>query len=161
MFQIGGRCSTLAEAKELYEELIASGAARDKFGEMIDLQGGDSAVIEDPALLPRARHTIEVLSPKKGYVNAIQCEDVGTACVVLGGGREKKEDLVDPGVGIVLHKKISDRVAASDALCTIYYNDETRMAQARKLLQQSYTIGDAMPEPGRLVRRVISRQTSA
>jgi pyrimidine-nucleoside phosphorylase len=161
MFQIGGRCSTLAEAKELYEELIVSGAARDKFGEMIDLQGGDSAVIEDPALLPRARHTIEVLSPKKGYVNAIQCEDVGTACVVLGGGREKKEDLVDPSVGIVLHKKVSDRVAASDALCTIYYNDETRMAQARKLLQQSYTIGDAMPAPGKLVRRVISRQTSA
>jgi pyrimidine-nucleoside phosphorylase len=161
MFQVGGRCGTLAEAKELYEELIASGAARDKFREMIELQGGDSAVIEDPALLPRARHTIEVLSPGKGYVNAIQCEDVGTASVVLGGGREKKEDLVDPAVGIVLHKKVSDRVAASDALCTIYYNDETRMAQARKLLQQSYTIGDAMPAPGRLVRRVISRPSSA
>lgn len=160
MFQVGGRTSTLAEAKELYDELIGSGKALDTFRQMIELQGGDPSVADDTAMLPHAKHSLEVVSLTSGYVNAIQCEAVGTACVVLGGGREKKEDSVDSAVGIVLHKKVSDRVAARDALCTIYYNDETRMAQARKLLQQSYTIGDAMPAPGKLVRRVLTSSAS-
>jgi pyrimidine-nucleoside phosphorylase len=155
MFVLGGRCGDLAGARSLYEELIQSGSALAKFGEMIELQGGDPEVIEDPAILPRAKHSIEVRSPARGYVGAIQCEAVGTACVVLGGGREKKEDAIDPAVGIVIHKKVSDRVVAGDALCTIHYNDESRMMRARQLLQQSYSIGDSMPSPRKLIHRVI------
>ncbi len=155
MFVLGGRCGDLVAARSLYEELIQSGSALAKFREMIELQGGDPEVIEDPAILPRAKHSVEVRSPARGYVGAIQCEAVGTACVVLGGGREKKEDAIDPAVGIVLHKKVSDRVAAGDALCTIYYNEDSRMAAARQLLQQSYSITDAMPSPRKLIHRVI------
>ncbi|HKQ88264.1 MAG TPA: thymidine phosphorylase [Candidatus Acidoferrales bacterium] len=155
MFVLGGRCQDLAGARALYEDLIQSGKALAKFREMIELQGGDTEVIEDPSILPRAKHSVEVRSPASGYVNVIQCEAVGTACVVLGGGREKKEDAVDPAVGIVLHKKVSDRVAAGDALCTIHYNDESRMARARQLLRQSFSIGDSMPAPRKLIHRVI------
>ena len=155
MFVLGGGCGDLTAARALYEDLIQSGKALAKFSQMIELQGGDPEVVEDAALLPRARYSVEVRSPATGYVGAIQCEKVGTAGVVLGGGREKKEDAIDPAVGIVLHKKVSDRVAAGDALCTIHYNDDSRMTAAKQLLQQSFTIGDSMPAPRKLIHRVI------
>lgn len=161
MFVLGGRERELAAAKSLYERLIESGDAFRKFRQMVELQGGDVDAIEDTSLLPHAKHSIEVLSQASGYVEKIESEAVGTACVVLGGGREKKENSVDPAVGIVLHKKVSDRVAARDALCTVYYNDEARMARAKHLLQESYSIGDAMPLPGRLIRRVIGPQAAS
>ncbi len=156
MFQLGGRCGTIGDAKQLAEQLLQSGQALEKFRRMVELQGGDTSVIDDPQRLPRARHSLNVTSPRNGYVGAIDCEMVGTACVVLGGGREKKEDSIDPSVGIVLHKKVSDAVAAGEALCTVHYNSETRAGDAKKLLQQSYRIADAPPEPRRLIHRVIT-----
>jgi thymidine phosphorylase len=97
-------------------------------------------------------------SPKGGYLTAVQCEHVGTACVILGGGRERKEDSVDPAVGIVLHKKVGDAVAAGEPLATIHYNAETRAARARQLLEQSYQISDLpLLEKRPLIHRVIGR----
>jgi pyrimidine-nucleoside phosphorylase len=155
MFHLGGRAATIADAKTLAGELIQSGRALKKFREMVKLQGGDVRVVDDPSLLPRARHSLSIRSPKSGYVGAIRCEDVGTACVILGGGREKKEDSVDPAVGIILHKKVHDRVAAGEALCTLIYNSEARAARAKTLIEQSYEITDAAPAPRKLVHRII------
>ena len=91
MFHLGGRAGTIAEGKALADRIIRSGQALDKFREMVSLQGGDAAAIDDPKRLPRAKHTADVLSARSGYIVAIECEMVGTACVVLGGGREKKK----------------------------------------------------------------------
>jgi pyrimidine-nucleoside phosphorylase len=156
MFQAGGRTRTLDEARELAEQLLLSGAALKKFREMVVLQGGDAEVIDNPTLLPRARHSTSILSTKTGYVTEIACEDVGTACVILGGGREKKEGAVDPAVGIRLHKKVSDPVVAGEPLCAIFYNDESRAAQAKELMRAGFRIGDMIPEPKKLIRRVIA-----
>jgi len=155
MFRLGGRAGTLAEAKQLADGLIHSGQALEQFRRMVELQGGDPAVIDDPHRLPRAKHHLDVVSTRGGYVSAIQCEMVGTACVILGGGREKKEDSVDPSVGIILHKKVSDRLATGETLCTILYNSEARAAQAKRMLEQSYQIADALPAPQKLVHRII------
>jgi pyrimidine-nucleoside phosphorylase len=155
MFQLGGRSSTVADGKKLAGELIKSGKALEKFRQMVELQGGDPRAIDDPARLPRAKSSLDVVSPRSGYVGAIECEAVGTACVILGGGREKKEDSVDPAVGIVLHKKVSDRVASGETLCTIFYNSDVRAARAKKMLAESYQIADAPPAAKALVRRVI------
>jgi thymidine phosphorylase len=89
-------------------------------------------------------------------VTAIACELVGTACVILGGGRERKEDSVDPAVGIVVHKKIGDSVATGEALCTIHCHSDAQAARAKKLLEESYQIEAAPPvhKPA-LVHRVI------
>jgi thymidine phosphorylase len=78
-------------------------------------------------------------------VTAIACELVGTACVILGGGRERKEDSVDPAVGIVVHKKIGDKVSASEPLCTIHCHSDQQAARAKTLLHESYQIADAAP----------------
>jgi pyrimidine-nucleoside phosphorylase len=155
MFQVAGRTKTLDEARELIDQLIESGAALKRFREMVVLQGGDPEVVDNPTLLPHARHSTSVLSTKAGYVSSIACEDVGTACVILGGGREKKEDAVDPAVGIRLQKKVSDRVAIGEPLCTIFYNNEARGARAKQLLRHSFQVVDAIPEPKKLIRRVI------
>ena len=124
MFYLGARTSGVAEGKKLAAELIASGRAHDKFREIIRLQGGDERVMDDPSRLPRARQTLDVPSPADGFVGAMQCEQLGTACVVLGGGREKKEESIDHAVGLVFHKKAGDRVRRGEALCSIHYNSE-------------------------------------
>jgi pyrimidine-nucleoside phosphorylase len=161
MIHLGVRAGTIEDAKKLAAEMIRSGQALKKFRELVKLQGGDVACVDDPSRLPRAKSSLDVTSPASGYVTAIQCEDVGTACVLLGGGREKKEDSVDPSVGIVLHKKVGDRVTAGEKLCTLMYNSETRVVRAKALTQQSYRIADSAAAPRKLIRRIIPvRQSS-
>jgi pyrimidine-nucleoside phosphorylase len=155
MLHLGGVSASVEEGRDLAAKLIASGKAMEKFGQMITLQGGDRKVIDDPARLPRATHTLEVMSPRAGYVTSINCEALGTATVILGGGREKKEDRIDPAVGLVLRKKVGDRVAEGDPICTIHYNAEARAARAKQLIGDSYRIGDAAPTSRSLVHRVI------
>jgi len=158
MFFVGGATKTVAEGKQKADEIIASGKAFDRFRQMVELQGGDISVIDDPARLPAADHRVDVPSPSAGYISAIECEQIGTACVILGGGREKKEDTVDPAVGIVIHKKIGDKVSADEALCTIHCHSDAQAAPARRLLEESYTVSSAPPahRPS-LIHRVIHK----
>jgi len=158
MLHLGGVSNTVAEGKKQSERLIASGKAFEKFRHMVELQGGDPRTIDKPNKLPQAGHTMTLSSPRSGYLASLQCEQVGTACVVLGGGRERKEDSVDPTVGIVLHKKVGDSVSAGEPLATIYYNSEERAASSRQLLQQSYQIAESLPHGKRpLIHRVIGK----
>jgi pyrimidine-nucleoside phosphorylase len=158
MLHLGGASKTVAEGKAQSSRLISSGKALEKFRQMVELQGGDSRVIDDAKRLPQAQHTMPVTSAKAGYVGSIQCEQVGTACVILGGGRERKEDSVDPAVGIELHKKVGDRVAAGESIATIYYNAEAKATRARQLIEASYVVTDSAPSTKRpLIHRVIGK----
>jgi pyrimidine-nucleoside phosphorylase len=158
MIHLGVQAGTIGDARKLAVEVIRSGEAFKKFRELVKLQGGDAAAIDDPSKLPRARFSMDVTSPSSGCVATIQSEDVGTACVILGGGREKKEDSVDPAVGIVLHKKVGDPVEFGESLCTLHYNSEGRAGRAKALMERSYRIGDSIPAPRKLVRRIVSTQ---
>src|SRR5262249_54432280 len=161
MFFLGKRARTLDEGQIMAEQMIASGKARDKFREMVGLQGGNPAVIDDPGLLPRARYQSDVASATSGVVTEMMCEQIGTAGVLLGGGREKKEDAVDPAVGIIVHKKLGDKIAAGEALCTVHYNSAERFERAKPLIVQSYTIGSSFAGQKRpLVGRVIGGEAA-
>ncbi len=156
MFHLGGRTKSVPAGRDLAAEMIATGRARDKFREIIRGQGGDPAVVDDPGRLPRARQTTSVRSPTSGYIAGMQTEQLGIACVVLGGGREKKEDSIDPAVGLVFHKKIGDPVSRDEPVCTIHYNSEARLQEARRLVEQSYRIEPAAPRgPRPPVYRVV------
>jgi pyrimidine-nucleoside phosphorylase len=159
MFFLGGASATVADGKRRAQEVLASGKAFERFRQMVELQGGDISVIDDPARLPSADYRVEVPSPRSGYVTTIACEQVGTACVILGGGRERKEDSVDPAVGIVIHKKIGDRVSAGESLCTIHCHSDAQAARAKTLLEESYQI-EATPHPTKkpLIHRVIHKR---
>jgi pyrimidine-nucleoside phosphorylase len=155
MLRLGGVSKSVAEGKQQSANFIASGKALERFRKMIELQHGDPRVIDDTKRLPQATHTMPVVGRHAGYLSSMQCEQIGTACVILGGGRERKEDSVDPAVGIVLHKKVGDEVAAGEPLATIYYNAESKAQRARQLIEQSCKIGDAPPAKRGLVHRVI------
>ena len=158
MLYLGGGFKSVAEGKQHSEQLISSGKALEKFRRMVDLQGGDVRAIDDPKRLSQAQRRVEITSAKSGFVSTVQCEDVGTACVILGGGRERKEDSVDPAVGIVLHKKVGDRVAAGEPLATIHYNSDARLERARQMIIGAYDIADAAPATKRpLIHRVIQK----
>jgi len=155
MFYLGAKATSPSEGKVLATHLLESRQALEKFRRMVSLQGGDQAIVDDPGLLSQARHTLEVVSPASGFVSAIACEAVGTAGVILGGGRERKEDSVDPSVGIVLHRKVGDKVSSGGPLYTVHYNDETRAARAADLLGNSFQIAATPPVVRPLVHRVI------
>jgi pyrimidine-nucleoside phosphorylase len=158
MLHLGGVSKTVAEARQESAKLISSGKALERFRQMVELQGGDARVIDDVKRLPQARHTMRVASAKTGYLDSMQCEQIGTACVILGGGRERKEDAVDPAVGIVLHKKVGDRVAAGEAIATIYYNGEAKAERARQLIEESCVVTDGPPKVKRpLIHGVIGK----
>jgi pyrimidine-nucleoside phosphorylase len=158
MLHLGGACKTVAEGKQQSARLISSGKALEKFRQMVELQGGDARVIDDAKRLPQAQHTMRVTSGEAGYVGSVQCEQVGTACVILGGGRERKEDSVDPAVGIVLHKKVGDSVAAGEPIATIYYNAEAKAARAQQLIAASYVVTAAAPSTKRpLIHKIIGK----
>ena len=158
MLHLGGAAKTVGEGRRQSAELISSGKALERFRQMVELQGGDVSVIDDPRKFPRARYTTQVTSASNGFVASMQCEQIGTACVILGGGRERKEDSVDPAVGIILHKKVGDGVRAGEALATIHYNAETRGERARQMISESYDIAEAPPQAKKpLVHRVIGK----
>ena len=155
MFFLGQRTKTVDEGRKLAAEMITSGRARDTFREIVRLQGGDAAVVDDPARLPHAKHTARITARQSGYVTAIRSEQVGIASMTLGGGREKKEDAIDPGVGIVFEKKIGDRVEVGANLCTVHYNLDSRLPHAVELLSRSFEIGEQPPSISPLVRKII------
>ena len=158
MLYLGRACKTVAEGTQISANLISSGKALERFQQMIELQGGDARVVDDPKRLPQAQHSTPVVSPAAGYISSMQCEQIGTACVILGGGRERKEDSVDPAVGIVLHKKVGDRIDAREPLATIYYNSAAKAERARQLIGESVRISEAPPPAKRpLIHRVIGK----
>ena len=160
MFFVGERAKTVEEGKRLTEDLIQSGEALKKFYAMVETQGGDVATVRDVRKLPQAAQSADVLASADGFLTAIACEQVGTACVILGGGRERQEDAVDPAVGLVLHKKVGDRVTKGELLATIRSNSETRGERAKNLMEASYRIGGAAPAKRPLVHRVIAKESA-
>ena len=158
MLQMGGASKTVAEGKQISADLISSGKALERFRQLIELQGGDPRVIDTPKKLPQAAHTLNVTSTSSGYISGMQCEQIGVAGVILGGGRERKEDSVDPSVGIILHKKVGDHVQKSETLATIHYNASAKAQRARQLLAESYTFSETPSARKRpLIHRVIGK----
>ncbi len=155
MLHLGGSVDSVESGKARSQQLIQSGAALETFREMVKLQGGDVRSIDNSSLLPKAKSTKDVAASETGFISEIDCRAVGIASVILGGGRAKKEDSVDSAVGIVIHKKLADKVKAGDPLCTIHYNSETQADQAAALLQKSFAVAADTPAKKTLVHRVI------
>jgi pyrimidine-nucleoside phosphorylase len=156
MFYLGERSKSLEEGRRLAETMIASGLAKQKFKQGIALQGGDERVVDEPQRLPQARFHVDVSSESSGYVIATNCEQFGIALAMLGGGREKKEDTIDHGVGLEFRKRIGDPVKKGEPLVTIHYNDDAKLAEAKRLIAASYYLGAEAPREKRpLIRRIL------
>jgi pyrimidine-nucleoside phosphorylase len=156
MFLLGGGVASREAGRRLAQEMITSGRARDTFREIIRQQGGDIRVVDEPSRLVRAKRKHDVVAPRAGYLVGVECEQLGIACVLLGGGREKKEDSIDPAVGIEFHHRLGDAVERGAPLATLHYNSDARLEEARSLAEASYRLADQPPAPRPLIHKVIS-----
>ncbi len=145
MFYLGERTQSVDQGRDLANELIENGKAKEKFRQGIALQGGDSRVIDEPERLPSARSRVDVVAATDGFVESVECEQLGLALAILGGGRETKESTIDYGVALEFHRRIGDRVAQGAPLVTIHYNDDARLAQAMSMIAASYRIKSDEP----------------
>jgi pyrimidine-nucleoside phosphorylase len=134
MIQLAGKAPTLATAQDILAHSLEDGAAWAKFVEWITAQGGERAVLENPDLLPKAPIVETVPAPQSGFISAIDAAEVGKTGVMLGGGRLKKGDPIDYGVGIVHRAKVGAEVAKGAPLLTIHANDANLLATARERL---------------------------
>lgn len=153
MVHLAGMGKDLDEARALLQESIDNGKALEKFKTFIASQGGDTSVIDDPELLPKADYQIDVLANRDGYVSEIIADELGIAAMMLGAGRATKESEIDLAVGIVLHKKVGDAVKKGEVLLTIHTNKE-EVPDVEQKIWEGITIADsATPIP--LIHEVI------
>ena len=148
MVRLSGKAATDDEAEAKVREALATGAARDKFRQMIKWQGGDPGVVDDPRKLPAARHTHQIAATSSGHLRALDALLVGRTAVALGAGRDKKSDPVDLSAGVRLHKKPGDPVTAGEPVMELHYNDASRLDAAVRLATEAVVIGErATPAP--------------
>ena len=146
MVQLGGKANTDEEAERQVRHALSSGAALEKFKQMVTWQGGDARIADDASLLPRAAKSHNVLAQRSGVIDAMDALLVGRTAVALGAGRDKKGDRVDLTAGILLHKKPGDSVTANDPVMELRFNDSSRLDAALALASQAVVIGD-QPQP--------------
>lgn len=144
---------------EAYKKAVAaleSGKALQKFKELISYQGGDTAVIENTELLPKAEYEYDIIAKVDGYIGATDSRLVGEAAVMLGAGREKLNDTIDYSAGIVLHKKTGNKISAGEKIAALYSNDKSRFEAAAEMFEAAITITAAKPEIKPLIYKIIS-----
>ncbi len=157
MMKLGGLERDLPFARKKLELLLDHQTAFMKFKEMVIRQGGDPAMIDDSALLPSACHQLPVVSSQSGYLTRIQAEELGKAAMILGAGREQMDSKIDPAVGIMLEKKRGDQVSRGDVLAVIHYNNDARVQQVSKMVQEAYSITNQKPRPQPLIQGVVTQ----
>ncbi|CAH0118640.1 MULTISPECIES: pyrimidine-nucleoside phosphorylase [unclassified Paenibacillus] len=144
MLVLGGQAKDEDEARTILKRHIADGSAFEKLKQLVAAQDGDVSQIEHTDKLPAAAKQVEVKAKQAGIVQAIQAEEIGTAAMVLGAGRETKESVIDLAVGIELRRKIGDAVQTGDTLAVLYVNDERKIEEASARVLEAYRIG---PDP--------------
>jgi pyrimidine-nucleoside phosphorylase len=144
MLVLGRASETVEDGRQLYEELIRSGAALEKMRQIIRAQGGDPRAVDDHQLLPQASGRLEVKSPQTGYVRSIDAEALGRASMILGAGRARLGDEIDPSVGLIVEAKLGDWIESGSTLVALHFNDPARARAAAQIIEQAYQIG---PEP--------------
>jgi pyrimidine-nucleoside phosphorylase len=155
MFVLGGARADVESGRELYDELVRSGAGVQKMRAIIRAQGGDPRVIDDYDLLPRAAKHLDVLASQTGYVQAIDTEAIGHASMLLGAGRARLETAIDLGVGLTVHAKIGGKVEKDSPLVTIDFKDSAAAEEAAEDIRAAYTVGSEQVAPPRLIKEVL------
>jgi pyrimidine-nucleoside phosphorylase len=141
-----GKASTPEEAEAKLQKALDTGAALEKFREIIAAQGGDTGVIENPDSLVKARRIEPIPAARDGYVAQMDAEAIGRAAQLLGAGRSRAEDTVDHEVGILMQKRVGDPVKAGEPLALFYINEENHLDQARELFTRAIHLGETRVE---------------
>ncbi|OEL03204.1 thymidine phosphorylase [Staphylococcus succinus] len=154
MVVVGGKAQDLEAARTMLQQAIEDGSALETFRTFLENQDGDGSVVDDLSQLPQAKYKIELPAQSSGVVTEIIANEVGVASMMLGAGRQTKEDDIDLSVGLVLHKKVGDKVSEGDALLTIHSNREN-IDDVIEKLNQSITVSEHGQAPT-LIHKIIT-----
>lgn len=156
MLLAGGIVNEEEAARKMLARTIKDGSALKKLARFVEAQGGDAEAVYNPSILPKATIVEPVCAEKEGYINHIECDEIGICSLILGGGRETKESEIDLAVGLVLERKVGDYVEKGDVLAYMHANDVQKAKAARERFLKAYHITEKKPEMRPLVREVIS-----
>jgi pyrimidine-nucleoside phosphorylase len=156
MIHLGKITATLDEARKVAEDRLMDGSAYRKFKDVVAAQGGNPQALDKFELLPNASGMREILSPRTGFISAIMAEDIGRASGMMGAGRSRKEDSIDPAVGVILEVKAGEKVEAGSVLCRLYYTSEDNLDEAADLVEDAFRISGTRPEARELILEVVS-----
>ena len=157
MLVLAKTVDTFEEGIEKIREAIFSGSALEKLKVFIENQGGDKRVVDDYSLFPQANIVVPIKAHRSGYISRIEAEEVGVSAMILGAGRETKDDELDLAAGIILNNKVGDYVNKGDILATMYLNKEEKLESAKERFIGAYSIVDEKVEPKKLVYGVVTK----
>ena len=155
MLSLTGDPTEASQARAKVTEALGSGRALEKFAQMVEAQGGDPRVIDTPARMPQAALQRVIESSSDGFVTSVNAGTVGRVSMALGAGRETVDSCIDPSVGILLNKKIGDRVGKGEPLCTVFYNQAARFDSVRQRLLEAFVIAPDRVESPPLIKRIV------
>jgi len=155
MIFLGKKAATLEEARLMAEKHLVDGSAYKKLQQVVAAQGGNPQALDKFELLPNATGMREITSPRAGYVSRINAQDIGVSSNMIGAGRHKKEDSIDPAVGIILEVKIGEKVDAGSVLCRLYYTKEDRVDEAAEVVEDAFHISSQKPDERELILEVV------
>ncbi len=156
MLMLGKKAEDLEQGRQMIEHLVSSGRAAEKFREFVMVQGGNPKVLEKPEeILPRSKKQLEITAKTSGYITGLDAEKVGAAAMMLGAGRAKKEDAVDPAVGIVVEKKLGDAVEKGERIAVLHVNRTENLERAVRLTERAVSISERAQNKPELIRRII------
>lgn len=155
MIFLGKKAASLEEARQIAETKIVDGSAYKKFKQVVQAQGGNAQALDRFELLPNATGMREITAPRTGYVTALHAEDIGRASTLMGAGRNRKDDSIDPAVGVILEVKVGEKVDSGAVLCRLYYTREDGLDQAAEMVEDAFRISQHKPEPRELILEVI------
>jgi pyrimidine-nucleoside phosphorylase len=155
MIQLGKKAGTLEEARRMAEKHLVDGSAYKKFKQVVAAQGGNAQALDKFEMLPNATGMREITSPRSGYVTSIDAEGIGVASNMIGAGRDKKEDAIDPAVGIILEVKVGEKVDAGSVLCRLYYTREDRVEEAAERVEDAFRISGQKADERNLILEVV------
>ncbi len=155
MIFLGKKSASLEEARLIAEKHLVDGSAYKKLKQVVAAQGGNPQALDKFELLPNATGMREITSPRAGYVSVIDAEDIGVASNMIGAGRDKKEDAIDPAVGIILEVKVGEKVDAGSVLCRLYYTKEDKVEEAADMVEDAFRISAQKPDERELILEVV------
>jgi pyrimidine-nucleoside phosphorylase len=156
MIFLGKKAASLEEARRVAEQHLVDGSGYKKLKQAVAAQGGNAQSLDKFELLPNATGMREITSPRGGYVTSIAAEDIGAASNMIGAGRDRKEDTIDPAVGIILEVKAGEKVDAGSVLCRLYYTREDRVEEAAEMVEDAFRISAQKPDERELILEVVS-----
>src|SRR5215472_8198071 len=155
MIYLGKKAASLDDARRMAEEKLVDGSGYKKFKQVVAAQGGNPQALDKFELLPNATGMREVTSPRGGYISSIEAQYIGVASNMIGAGRDRKEDTIDPAVGIILEVKVGEKVDAGAVLCRLYYTKEDRVEEAAEMVEDAFRVSTQKPDERELILEVV------